>query len=266
MLERLRADAAVEYVAIDHRRFPHATNPNDSLFANQWYLKNTEVSAVDAITAWDTERGSTGMRRTAMATATRRAIARGRVPGGAVAPRCASPRKHLAPAAGRRRPSSPGAVRWSPASCSRRCPAPRASAPARGVQRAALPPEPRSPPRTKLPSPQEPGPQSAGSPDATSPPPIPPRTRPWRALPTRIARGADGAAARSPRWRGRARPPTRPAERNPPGPAPAPWAPPSSAPPSSAPPSSAEPPRAHPRTTGDARDRSLGVAIRAGAR
>jgi serine protease len=61
MLERLRADAAVEYVAIDHRRFPHATNPNDSLFANQWYLKNTEVSAVDAITAWDTERGSTGI-------------------------------------------------------------------------------------------------------------------------------------------------------------------------------------------------------------
>ncbi len=60
-LERLRADAAVEYAAIDHRRFAHATQPNDTLFTNQWYLKNTEVSAVDAITAWDTERGSTGI-------------------------------------------------------------------------------------------------------------------------------------------------------------------------------------------------------------
>ena len=60
-LERLRADAAVEYVAIDHRRFPHATNPNDPLFINQWYLKNTEVSAVNAIGAWDREVGSTGV-------------------------------------------------------------------------------------------------------------------------------------------------------------------------------------------------------------
>jgi serine protease len=60
-LERLRADAAVEYVAIDHRRFPHATNPNDTLFANQWYLKNTEVSAVNAIGAWDRETGSSGV-------------------------------------------------------------------------------------------------------------------------------------------------------------------------------------------------------------
>jgi serine protease len=60
-LERLRADTAVEYVAIDHRRFPHATSPNDPLFANQWYLKNTEVSAVDAIDAWDRELGSVGV-------------------------------------------------------------------------------------------------------------------------------------------------------------------------------------------------------------
>src|SRR5688500_8744071 len=60
-LERLRADTAVEYVAIDHRRFPHATNPNDTLFANQWYLKNTEVSAVNAIGAWDREIGAVGV-------------------------------------------------------------------------------------------------------------------------------------------------------------------------------------------------------------
>jgi len=60
-LERLRSDPAVEYVAVDRRRFAHATNPNDTLFANQWYLKNTEVSAVNAIDAWDAERGSTGV-------------------------------------------------------------------------------------------------------------------------------------------------------------------------------------------------------------
>ena len=39
VLERLRADPAVEYVSLDRRRFPHATTPNDSLFANQWYLQ-----------------------------------------------------------------------------------------------------------------------------------------------------------------------------------------------------------------------------------
>jgi serine protease len=60
-LARLRADPAVEYVAVDRRRFAHATNPNDTLFTNQWYLKNTEVSAVNAIDAWDVERGSTGV-------------------------------------------------------------------------------------------------------------------------------------------------------------------------------------------------------------
>jgi serine protease len=60
-LARLRADPALEYVSIDHRRFPHATNPNDSLFAGQWYLKATEVSAVNAIDAWDRELGSAGV-------------------------------------------------------------------------------------------------------------------------------------------------------------------------------------------------------------
>src|SRR5690349_10813195 len=60
-LERLRADAAVEYVALDRRRFPHATTPNDPLFANQWYLKDTQVSAVNAIGAWDLGQGVNGV-------------------------------------------------------------------------------------------------------------------------------------------------------------------------------------------------------------
>src|SRR5262249_31759139 len=61
VLERLRASPEVEYAVIDHRRFVHATNPNDSLFNGQWYLKNTEVSAVNAINAWDRELGSAGV-------------------------------------------------------------------------------------------------------------------------------------------------------------------------------------------------------------
>jgi len=61
VLERLRADAAVEFVVLDHRRYAHATNPNDALFSGQWYLQNTEVSAVDAIDAWDREIGTTGV-------------------------------------------------------------------------------------------------------------------------------------------------------------------------------------------------------------
>src|SRR5688572_21885148 len=61
ILERLRADPAVEHVSVDRRRFAHATTPNDSLFGNQWYLQNTEVSAVNAIGAWDREVGSTGV-------------------------------------------------------------------------------------------------------------------------------------------------------------------------------------------------------------
>ena len=60
VLERLRADPQVEYVSLDRRRFPHATNPNDSLFRGQWYLQATEVSAVNAINAWDQEQGRNG--------------------------------------------------------------------------------------------------------------------------------------------------------------------------------------------------------------
>jgi serine protease len=60
-LERLRSDPAIEFVSIDRQRFMHATTPTDSLFGNQWYLQNTEISAVNAINAWDQERGSAGI-------------------------------------------------------------------------------------------------------------------------------------------------------------------------------------------------------------
>jgi serine protease len=56
----LRADPQVEYVAVDHRRHPHAT-PNDTLFNGQWYLSSAEVSSVNAVGAWDRELGSTGV-------------------------------------------------------------------------------------------------------------------------------------------------------------------------------------------------------------
>jgi len=63
-LERLRADPEVEYAEPDQRRYPHATAPNDPLFAEQWYLQQssaTTPSSVDAVTAWDTTTGSTGI-------------------------------------------------------------------------------------------------------------------------------------------------------------------------------------------------------------
>jgi serine protease len=61
VLQKLRADPAIEYVVLDHRRYPQATTPNDPLFDGQWYLKNTEVSAVNATDAWDLDRGSAGV-------------------------------------------------------------------------------------------------------------------------------------------------------------------------------------------------------------
>jgi serine protease len=60
-LAKLRADPQVDYVVPDHRRYPQVTNPNDTLFGGQWYLKGTEVSAVNAINAWDRELGSNGV-------------------------------------------------------------------------------------------------------------------------------------------------------------------------------------------------------------
>jgi serine protease len=60
VLERLRADPAVEFAVPDRRRYVQAT-PNDPLFAGQWYLKNSEVSAVNAVAAWDRELGRSGV-------------------------------------------------------------------------------------------------------------------------------------------------------------------------------------------------------------
>ena len=59
VMARLRADPAVESVDVDQWRYPHATMPNDPLFANQWYEQNNQPSAIDAITAWDTTTGRT---------------------------------------------------------------------------------------------------------------------------------------------------------------------------------------------------------------
>lgn len=58
-IEAMTADPAVEFVAPDLRRFPHAL-PNDSLISTQWYLLSTEASALRAETAWDATVGSAG--------------------------------------------------------------------------------------------------------------------------------------------------------------------------------------------------------------
>jgi len=61
-LARVRADASVEYAALDQRRHPHA-QPDDPLYSTQWYLQadlNTP-SAIDAEHAWDLTTGSSGV-------------------------------------------------------------------------------------------------------------------------------------------------------------------------------------------------------------
>ena len=65
ILAHLRADPAVEYAEPDRRRFPQAM-PADTDYANQWYLQPpntslTQLSAIDAQTAWDTTVGSKGV-------------------------------------------------------------------------------------------------------------------------------------------------------------------------------------------------------------
>ena len=60
VLSRLRADAAVEFAEPDGWRYLHAT-PNDLLFPNQWYLRNEQPAAVDAVSAWDITQGSKGV-------------------------------------------------------------------------------------------------------------------------------------------------------------------------------------------------------------
>jgi serine protease len=60
ILMRLRADPEVEYAELDQRRYAHAT-PDDPLFSGQWYLQNTQASAVNALGAWDLTTGSAGV-------------------------------------------------------------------------------------------------------------------------------------------------------------------------------------------------------------
>jgi serine protease len=59
-LARLRADPQVEYAEPDARRHVLAT-PNDPMFADQWYLQNGEVAAVDAVSAWELTTGGEGL-------------------------------------------------------------------------------------------------------------------------------------------------------------------------------------------------------------
>jgi serine protease len=67
MLANLRADPRVRFADYDHRRFAHATTPNDPGFpyqsgiGGQWYLQGVEASAIRANVAWDTTRGSSGI-------------------------------------------------------------------------------------------------------------------------------------------------------------------------------------------------------------
>jgi len=72
-LAALRADPAVEFAAVDERRYPHATIPNDLLFGpsanatGQWFMltpstltPTSDAAATDAVSAWDITKGSTG--------------------------------------------------------------------------------------------------------------------------------------------------------------------------------------------------------------
>lgn len=62
VLQRLRADPAVQYAEPDKRRFAHAA-PDDPLYSGQWYLQkgSSTPSAIDAISAWDTTTGRSGV-------------------------------------------------------------------------------------------------------------------------------------------------------------------------------------------------------------
>ncbi len=68
-LANLRADPAVEFAEVDHRRYPHAL-PNDPLFGansgsvGQWYMQTPDpagdAAATDAVSAWNITTGSAG--------------------------------------------------------------------------------------------------------------------------------------------------------------------------------------------------------------
>ncbi len=58
-LSQLNADPAVEFAAPDLRRQAHAL-ANDALVSSQWYLLDSEISALRADAAWNITTGSTG--------------------------------------------------------------------------------------------------------------------------------------------------------------------------------------------------------------
>jgi serine protease len=70
-LAKLRADTAVKFADVDQRRYPHAL-PNDPLFVatsgatGQWYMQTPssatgDLSATDAVSAWNLTTGSTAV-------------------------------------------------------------------------------------------------------------------------------------------------------------------------------------------------------------
>ena len=60
VLERLRADPAVEFAELDRRQYPQAM-PNDALFSGQWFLQNAQPAATNAVAAWDVTTGNFGV-------------------------------------------------------------------------------------------------------------------------------------------------------------------------------------------------------------
>ncbi|MGC4027975.1 MAG: S8 family serine peptidase [Steroidobacteraceae bacterium] len=52
-LNALRADPRVQLAEPDRRVHAHAYTPNDPLYSQQWYLKDGEISAIRADSAWD---------------------------------------------------------------------------------------------------------------------------------------------------------------------------------------------------------------------
>lgn len=60
MTARLQADSEVEYAVPDRPVYAHATS-NDPLAIGQWYLAETQTSAIRAQGAWDITRGSRGV-------------------------------------------------------------------------------------------------------------------------------------------------------------------------------------------------------------
>jgi serine protease len=72
-LTALRADPAVKFAAVDQRRYPHAIQPDDPLFAasanvtGQWFMQTpstltvtSDAAATDAVSAWGITKGSSG--------------------------------------------------------------------------------------------------------------------------------------------------------------------------------------------------------------